>query len=209
MTLTFFATDTDISQIWNWLIDEPDMVVFEEYSAPDQPNQLFKTWKHLSQYLNDGGRGMIGLAAWPPSVGGRPQIEKITFEPNTQRKTKAFGRTALRSPALIHITRNNYQNGCLASAALSSWSEKGARARSIYPDEFLDAVDWKKFQSTVNKFKRQITKSSLAKLRSYPIMPDAFRKLKNNEIKLWNWGEECVYTSPLISTAENPTQSRT
>ena len=63
MTLTFFATDTDISQIWNWLIDEPDMVVFEEYSAPDQPNQLFETWKHLSQYLNDGGRGMIGLAA--------------------------------------------------------------------------------------------------------------------------------------------------
>jgi hypothetical protein len=198
MALTFFGTDTDLRSIWKLLFDVPGMRVFEDHSVPDQPNRWFNT---LDEILSVKNISWHPLAAWPETVGGKPRVKSITFDANTQRKTGAKGRTALLSPALIHVSRNNDQNGCLASATMSCWNEAGARQRSIFPEDFLNEVDWPALRSIMSKAQRQITKSAPAKLRSYPVMPDAFSKLVAGEIMLWNWGEACTFPSPLITLA--------
>jgi hypothetical protein len=196
MAMTFFGTQSDIAQVWQWLFDVPEMRLFEGYSRPDKPNRWFDNWDTVSRYVDDGG---WTLTAWPQSVGGRPRIERITFTPETQRELGGKGRTVLLSPASIRVNRNNDQMGCLADSSMTCWTEKGARGRSIFPEEFLDEVDWVKLRSIVSKIQRQITKASPAKLRACPIMPDAFEKLQAGEIRIWNWGEACSFPSPLIT----------
>lgn len=193
--MTFFATAADIAQFWRWLCDVPGMKVFEEYSIPGEANRWFDSWDQLSLHLE---KGAGGLAAWPETVGGYPRAEAITFEPNTRRKLGAAGRTVLLSPALIRITRNNEQRGCLASASIGCWTEQGARQRSIFPEEFIDEVDWAALRSIVRKIQRQIERAAPAKLRAYPIMPDAFEKFEAGGLDLWNWGEACAHPSPLV-----------
>jgi hypothetical protein len=196
MSLTFFATDTDLAQVYQWLLDLPEMRLFEDYSRPDMPNRWFSTWEEV---VSASDTMSMSLAAWSEQIGGRPRIEKIVFDHNTQHKLKALGRTALHSPALIKLGRNNDQNGCLADSTIACWTEKGARQRSIYPVEFLDEVDWARLRSTIGKVQRQITKISPAKMRCHPIMPDAFAQLTDGNIRLWNWGAECKSDSPLIT----------
>lgn len=125
-------------------------------------------------------------------------MSRITFDKDIQRKLGERGRSVLQSPATIKVRRNNLQNGCLASAAIGYWTEKGARQRSIYAESILDEVDWTQFRSISSKIERLIAKSAPAKLWSYPIMSDAFARFKSGEIMLWNWGEPCAYPSPLI-----------
>jgi hypothetical protein len=196
MGLTFFATDTDLTQVWRWLLDFSGMSLFEDYSRPDMSNRWFGTWEEV---VNATDIAAWNLAAWSQNIGGRPRIETIVFDRNTQRKSNARGRTALRSPAVINVGRNNDQNGCLANSSISCWTEKGARQRSIYPVEFLDEVNWAELRSVMGKVQRQITKSAPAKMRSYPIMPDAFAQLTQGNIRLWNWGAECALDSSLIT----------
>jgi hypothetical protein len=195
MSMNFFATEVDISQIWQWLFAVPGTSILEAYSRPDQPNRSFGLWDEIAGYLAAGGQS---LAAWPTSVGGRPRQEKISFKPELQKESGGKGRTVLRSPAFINVISNNEQMGCLAGSRISFWSEKGVRQRSIYPDEFIDEVDWSAHRLITGQIERQIKKASPAKLHSCPIMPDAYAKLEAGEIKLWNWGTECSLPSEFI-----------
>ena len=195
MSKTFFATDTDISHIWRWLFDHPDIRIVEAYSRPDSANRWFDEWAEIERAL-ESPQG--NLAAWPETVGGKPSKEDITFTPDVQRQLFARGRTILHSPAFITVNRNNNQMGCLASTTISYWTENGARQRSLYNDNCLTAVNWPLLRSIAGGIERRLVKSSPAKMRAYPIMTDAFERLKAGEIKLWNWGEACDYHSPLI-----------
>ena len=196
MSNIFFGTDLDHAQVYRWLLAFQGMQLFEDYSRPDQQSRWFETWE-AAESTSD----LVpwNLAAWSENIGGRPRIEHINFNQNTQRKLGARGRMALHSPATIKLGRNNDQNGCLATSSISCWTEKGARQRSIYPDEFLDEVDWPQLRSTVGKVQRQIAKSAPAKMRAYAIMPDAYEQLRAGRINLWNWGSECTFDSPLIT----------
>ncbi len=195
MTITFFATDLDLVQVWHWLFDFPGMRIFEEYSVPDKANRWLETWEEILAYIDGGGDN---LAAWPSTVGGMPRVKQIRFTKNTQIELGAKGRTVLQSPATIKVRRSDPQNGCLASASTVYWTEKGARQRSIFSEDFLDEVDWKQFRSIGSRIERLIAKSAPARMRSYPVMSDAFTRFSNREIMLWNWGEPCAYPSPLI-----------
>lgn len=195
MPMTFFGTDADIAQVWKWLFDYPGMRVFEDSSRPDQPNRWFSTWTEVADALE---AKPASLAAWPEPVGGQPRSEQIIFKPAVQRKLGAKGQTVFRSPATIKVGRNNDQNGCLASASISCWSERGARQRSIFDENFLNEVDWSKLRSIERRMERLVSKFSPAKMRSYPVMANAFERYRNGEIKLWNWGEACAYPSPLV-----------
>ena len=196
MSLIFFGTQTDIYQVWCWLLDVPGAALCETYSRPDLPNRWFKSAGELAATDNVFD---LRLSAWSKDFGGAPEPERVTFEPVTQRLMCAKGRTVLLSPAFINVVCNNDVNGCLASATLSFWTEKGARQRSMFSDRCLDSVDWKKFSSASASITRRLQKSSPAKMRAYSIMPDAWAKLKAGELKLWNWGSECAYPSELIT----------
>ena len=196
MNNIFFGTDLDHAQVYRWLLAFQGMQLFEDYSRPDQQSRWFETWE-AAESTSD----LVpwNLAAWSENIGGRPRIQNINFNQNTQRKLGARGRMALHSPATIKLGRDNDQNGCLANSSISCWTEKGARQRSIYPDEFLDEVDWPQLRSTVGKVQRQIAKSAPAKMRAYAIMPDAYEQLRAGRINLWNEGSECTFDSPLIT----------
>jgi hypothetical protein len=196
VSLTFFGTDADIAGIWKWVFAIPSVKLFEQYSEIDGANRWFVAYEDALAYLQSGGRS---LAAWSEVVGGRPRIEEIEFTPPTQRTLGGKGRSVLHSPAIIGIRSNNEQNGCLASASISCWTEKGARQRSNYSESFLNEVDWAALRSVVGKIQRMVTKASPAKMRSYPIMPDAFARLEAGQQSLWNWGTEIKSASPLIT----------
>lgn len=196
MQIDFFGTDDDIKHIWQWLFAVPDMKVFEDYSEPDELNHWFSNWEDFLTRFEDH-KGF--LAAWLASVGGVPRERYIVFEPNTQRKLNAVGRTILESPALIHIFGLGDTNGCLGNSSIKCWSEKGVRLRSSFTEEFCDEVDWPLLRSIVGNIQRQLKKTCRAKLRNVPIMPDAFNKFQNGQIKLWNWGQECKHPSEFIA----------
>ena len=198
MTKTFFATDADIAVVWRSIFDVPGMKIFEEYSVPDQPNRWFATWSDIAAALR---ASRCSLAAWFEPAGGMPRIEHITFDAATQRRLKAAGRTALFGPATIRINRIDDQNGWLAASSMTVWTEKGVRQRSLFPVEIIEQVDWKQLRSTVARIERFIVKIAPAKMRSFPVLPDAFALLKSGDIRLWNWGEPCGYDSPLVVEA--------
>jgi hypothetical protein len=196
MQVTFFGTDVDLLTVAGWLLETPGTSLFEAASRPDQPNRVFSSRDEVAGLLEESARG---FSAWSEAVGAPPRARYVEFEPNTRRRSKALGRTLLDSPAMIGIHRNSDQNGCLAAAYITCWSEIGARQRSIYSEDFLNEVNWKVFRSTVSRLQRTLKKSAPAKLRSYPIMEDAFEKLRRGQLELWNWGSPCAYPSPLIA----------
>lgn len=196
MQFDFFATDDDLRTVWRLLYDVPHMQIFEDYSQPDQANGWMNGWEEFIARYDD----YKGFAAWPKSVGGEPRAKWVEFEPNTQRKLGGKGRTILESPAIIHVFGLGDQRGCLGNSCVKCWNEKGARQRSFFPEEFCDEVDWQEFRSILAKVQRQIRKICPAKLRNVPIMPDAFEKFQNGQIKLWNWGEECEFPSEFVSS---------
>lgn len=172
------------------------MQVFERASRPDEPNRRFLTVAEVAESFAEPGRN---LSAWLETTGACPQLRHIEFEPDTQRLLGAKGRTLLESPAVIDIRRDNDQGGCLGASHISCWSEKGAHQRSMYSEDVLNSVDWKALRSIVARLQRKLTKASPAKLRSYPIMPDAFRELSGGKLALWNWGAACTYPAPHIT----------
>lgn len=195
MQANFFGTDADVAQIWCWLFDIAGVRLCEEYSRPDHPNRWFET---QDDFEKAGGVSISSLAAWSPEFGPKPTPEKINFTSKTQHQMRAKGRTILRSPAFIRISRNGDQKGCLVASSISYWQERGARSKSVYPSEILDLIDWKKFETTSGAVVRRMRKTAPAKLGRYPIMPDAWAKLVTGEIQLWNWGSACGYPSDLV-----------
>jgi hypothetical protein len=198
MRAIFFATDVDLLKVVQWFLEVPGMTLFEHASRPDLPNRQFCTVEDVEQSFREPGRN---IAAWLESTGARPLLKYIQFEPNTQRRLGAKGRTELVSPSMIHIRRDNDQNGSLGAAHISCWNEKGARGHSMYTDDVLDQVDWKALRSITGSLQRKLTKASPAKLRAYPIMEDAFSELREGRLSLWNWGAACSYPSPHIAVA--------
>jgi hypothetical protein len=195
MSLIFFGTDDDIRQIWLWLFETPGMRLFEQSSRPDQSNRWFDTWTDAVNYLNDGG---YSLAAWFEPAGGMPKTRQVSFIAKLSTRLGGEGRSLLHSPATIRIGRNNDQNGCLASGSISCWTENGARRGYAFWDADCELIDWRKLQKEVSRIQRMIVKQSPAKLRSYPVLPDAFARYKSGTQNLWNWGSECSYPSDLV-----------
>lgn len=196
MQVTFFATNTDLLQVAQWLLDTPGMMLLEAYSRPDQPNRQLSTVEDVAQLIGDRA---WGFSAWLDTTCAPPRARWIEFEPNTQRKLRATGRTEFYSPTMIGINRNNDQNGCLAASYITCWTEKGARQRSFQPDELLNEVDWTMLRMFTSSFQRRLKKAAPARLHSYPIMDDAFGKLRTGEIALWNFGAPCPYPSTDIA----------
>ncbi len=195
MTKIFFGTDADLAQVWQWLLEAPGMQVVEECSRPGQPNRWFDSWDTLEPVYREGVRN---LAAWSRDFGAPPMPVQFSSTPETQWRLGDKGRTVLNSPAFIRAGRTNDQNGCLVASSLSYWSEKGARQRSVFPETNIAEIDWKKVRSVAASIQRKVKKASKARLYSYPIMPDAFERLRDGHLKLWNWGAECAYPSDLI-----------
>ncbi|HYC75881.1 hypothetical protein [Brevundimonas sp.] len=199
MSFTFFATNADLLHIAKWVLDDPELMLFEGASQPDKPNRWFKTADEVGCLFTDG---TPPIDIWVESAGAPPRARSVTFGKDVQQKLGGQGRTLLESPAVIRLMRNGDQMGCLSWSQLSNWTEKGARQRSTFPTELLDAVDWKAVRSASSRIQRTIRNVSPAKLHAYPIMPDAFSRMQSSEgLRLW-WGGAVGYLCPSIAVAQ-------
>lgn len=199
MRIGFFATEADELDVWRMVFAMPDMRVFESRSLGERP---------LREFVNPGeiletraaGRPGLGVAAVPFSAGGPPQYEKIIHDEAVAKRGEGRWSHALRGPTLINFMRYpQHRPDSLRECTFTGWNEIGAFGRSMYSDEHLEDVDWKKFRSVFRKLQRQIDGMAHAKLGSAHILPDAFRKLSAGEITLWGGGEEVSISSPHLS----------
>ena len=76
MTVIFYAAMDDLTDLSRRLFEVPGIKLFEEYSAPDQPNLFFKSPDEISSYLSEGARS---FAAWPSEVGGGLTRKNVAF----------------------------------------------------------------------------------------------------------------------------------
>ena len=185
MQTTFFATDVDLLQIVRWFLDVPGMTLFEPASRPNQPIRQFCTVDEVAESFGKAGQH---IAAWLECTGARP----------FSRHIEASGRTELRSPSVISISRYNDQNGALGASRISCWNEDGAKQRSFYSETLLSQVDWKALRSIMARSKRMISNASPAKFGSNPIMGNAFAEMCEKRLPIWGWGKAYSYPSPDI-----------
>lgn len=188
-----------MTRVWETFFRTPGMYILEEYSVPDAPNRWLTSWDEIAAQIGDP---TCSLAAWFEPAGGKPREKKITFTPETQRKLQAHGRSVLETPALITIRTLDPLNGCLGATAISYWTEKGARQRSMFSEDLIDQVDWRQLHTVVARLERRIKSEAPAKLRASPVMSDAFDGFRKGEIKLWYGGQTVTSPSPLVVQRE-------
>ena len=186
MTIIFYAAMDDLTDLSRRLFEVPGIKLFEEYSAPDQPNLFFKSPDEISSYLSEGARS---FAAWPSEVGGGLTRKNVAFSREYREEIGKKGWTILESQAIIRVTATTDVEGCLNPYSMSCWTEKGARQRSIFNEEVIERVDWSKLRSIVGSVERWIKKCSPVALNSHPIMPAAHTELNEGNAVLWNFGE--------------------
>lgn len=199
MAMTFYATNEDLKALTLRFFQIPGIKLFQEYSAPDQQNLWFEKPDDIAQYLSDGARS---FAAWPSGVGGSLIQKHIEFTKDLQQRFGEKGRTVIESPAIIRVQPVTNVSECLNPFAISCWTEKGARQRSMYSEETIASVDWNKIKTTVASIERWIKKHSPARLHSYPVMPNAYSELTEGEALFWNFGEKIDKTSLYLKLAD-------
>lgn len=196
MTKIFYATRRDLATIYRWLCAIDGLELYECRSQPNEQLRQLKDGDEIEAFLLEGN---APPAIWPRWVGGKLEIERNRL--NRQSWFQLRGPLALApsGPSIVRIFSNSDQNACLADSQIITWSEKGARQRSIFDDNALSSINWKAHRAFVGKLGRQIASLSPAKLRSYPIMPDAFTRLDAGMLNLWDVDQPCTATSPLIT----------
>lgn len=181
--LDFFALQSDVEDVLEFVFDQTDCRVFEAYSRPGHELREFSTLAELrsSDFLSiNHGRYFLRLLS--RSVGVDPIIREFTLT-----KTGEF-RQEINSPGVFQIVEGNRVDavgGALRCSTFGHWNEAGAKQRSSYPDDQLEAVDWKMLRRISGQIQRHIkNKLAVAKLRTWPILPAAFDAL-NDSLTFW------------------------
>ena len=82
------------------------------------------------------------------------------------------------------------ENGSLRNSDFKVWSEAGARQRSNYSTETLDAVNWAAVRRESGRINRYIkNKLAVARLNAMPILPNAYSEFEAGRFSLWNFGK--------------------
>ena len=159
MTLYFFATDEDVFSLAEWLIASEQFRIFEGYSRIDRPIRELHTVADFAA-MHEGLPSIL-LRGWSPTFTTNPEFRRFKLNP-------AFGdhRTTLEGAAIVQIEGGRLVGENLYPACVSHWSEAGARARSVYPVEDLDEVNWANLRRASGRIGRAIKSRSSAKLRT-------------------------------------------
>ena len=181
--LDFFALRSDIERVLAFVFDQTDCRVFEAYSRPGHKLREFENLSDLreSDFLEaNHGRYFVRLLS--RSVGVDPIIREFTLT-----KTGQF-RQEVNSPGMFQIVEGHLidtENDALSWSTFGHWNEAGAKQRSNYPDDLLEAVDWKTMRRISGQIQRHIkNKLAVAKIRTRPVLPAAFEGLSDS-LTLW------------------------
>lgn len=197
MQINIFGTDEDQALLWEVIFAIPGMRVWETYSRPGEQIREFDSFSEIDVAIERKHRV---FSCWPATVGGQPEIVPIKFEAATVARYGHSGREWIKGPCLIQFNQQHTSHPtALNSCAISCWSVKGARSRSIYPSSTVDSINWTELKRVFSKLQRDFYKIAPAKLGTAVILPFAFRALEAEEISLWGWGNEVSISSPQLT----------
>jgi hypothetical protein len=181
--LDFYALTSDIEQVLAFVFDQTDCRVFEAYSRPGHQLREFPTLNDLrdSDFLETNhGRYFVRLLS--RSINVDPIIREFTLTKTGQLRQE------VNSPGMFQIVeghRIDIENDALSWSTFGHWNEAGAKQRSSYPDDLLEAVDWKMVRRVSGQIQRHIkNKLAVAKIRTRPVLPAAYEGL-NDSLTLW------------------------
>lgn len=181
--LDFYALRSDIELVLEFVFDQTDCRVFESYSRPGYELREFLSLDSLreSDFL-EANHGRYFLRLLSRSINCEPTVREFTLTKTGQT------RQAVNAPGMFQITeghRLDTQDDALSWSTFGHWNEAGAKQRSNYPDDLLEAVDWKRMRRISGQIQRHIkNKLAVAKIRTRPVLPGAYKGL-DESLTLW------------------------
>lgn len=169
--------------VLEFVFEQTDCRVFESYSRPDCELREFSSLESLRESdLLEANHGRYFLRLLSRTINCEPIIREFTLTKTGQTRQEVSG------PGMYQIVeghRLDTESDALSWSTFGHWNEAGAKERSNFPDELLESVDWKRMRRISGQIQRHIkNKLAVAKIRTRPILPDAFRGL-DETLTLW------------------------
>ena len=184
-SLQFYATPNDIRDIVRFVYEETDCQIYEPYSRVNKELRCFANQQTFdAENPAAASHGRLYLALLSPSVTSGPEIQKYEL---SESAGGGF-RYKIAQPGVISLQEGGIQNvedRSLDWSSVGHWSEKGAWQRSSFPDEMLEAVNWRELERISRKIRYHVSnRLAVAKHRSRPILEDAYRQMQDG-LRLW------------------------
>ena len=181
--LGFYALRSDIELVLEFVFDQTDCRVFESYSRPGHELREFTSLDSLreSDFL-ESNHGRYFLRLVSRATNCDPIVREFALTKTGQKRQEING------PGMFQINeghRLDTQENALNWSTFGHWNEAGAKQRSNYSDDQLEACDWKGMRRVSGQIQRHIkNKLAVAKIGTRPVLPGAFTNL-DNSLTLW------------------------
>ena len=181
MQLDVFALEDDIAMILDYLLQNQGFRFFEGYSETNKAIREFTSIDDWQDARRNKGRCLL-LRGWHSSFTNAPIFKKIIHSP-----TIGGERSCLEGVAIMQIKESfDEGDGNLRRAIISHWNEAGARQRSSWSDQQLNEVNWPQMRKLSGRLQRHIKNNiAVAKVRSYPILPAAYKAFQAGNMGIW------------------------
>lgn len=169
--------------VLEFVFDQTDCRVFESYSRPGHELREFTSLESLreSDFL-EANHGRYFLRLLSRTINCEPIVREFTLAKTGQTRQEVNG------PGMFQIVeghRLDTQDYALNWSTFGHWNEAGAKQRSNYSDDQLEAVDWKRMRKISGQIQRHIkNRLAVAKIRTRPVLPGAYSGM-GDSLTLW------------------------
>jgi hypothetical protein len=196
--LDFFATQSDLEQVFAYLYGETDFRVYELASEFGQELREFPSWRALNQHFDVGqdqhGNGhAVLLQLWSPSISAKLDVVRTALNPDAcNGHTFRFTCYGI---GLIALYLGGIKDRVVTPTHFGHYSKIGA---ARYGDP--STVDWPMHTKLAGRVQRHIRKLAMAKAAGTRVLPDAFRlheagyELKSTVQAPWSYKVEPLET---------------
>jgi hypothetical protein len=173
--LDFYAVKSDLQKLLAFLYAETDVVIFELSSEFDREIRRFKSLHELESAFNIGQtpKGQLHFQLWSASVMKEPQPRRIELKV----KGHSF-RYSIEGAGLMQLYLGGLKENVIGHTHFGHWNEAGAKERCVLP---ADECNWETLKKISGKIQRFVRGTSVAKLYSRPILPDAFSSIQSGK----------------------------
>ena len=176
MTYDFFADKNDKLEIFNFILNKTDLIIYDSYSSYEQDISQYQSVDEISSKFDliNGDKFAVTFQLWSPRHKAKPIFEKIELNPkycdghSFRYSTIGWG--------LIQLFFGGIENNELHRSHIGHFNEKGAFARQDTSERNgkVSDWDWKEIQVTSRQLKYQIhNKFAVRKLGSFGILKGA------------------------------------
>ncbi len=185
----FYAVGNDLVNILEFTFTNLDCRVFELSSGFDEQLCEFKSLEELKEKYDIGKcinrTSSVNLQLWPVKASNSVVIDKIDLNPKKCNGAKF--RYQITGWGLIQLYIGGISKLGIVHSHTNHNSEKRAKKLASINPELTGTPsdwDWKEVSRVSNKLNRYITKCSVSKINSRPVLQEAATKIKGGNIAL-------------------------